>query len=381
MPSDRPLVVAVRADRLGDVSAFPAFARLVERGLYLLGPMGEDDLRAAIEGPAHRAGLLLEPGLVDLLVREVEGEPGALPLLSHALRQTWERREGRTLTVAGYRATGGVRGRVAQSAEAVYERLSPEQRPLLQDLFLRLVVDGGDGAPIRGRVPRRSLVDRRRAEQLIELLVAARLVTSDGDTVELAHEALARAWPRLRGWLDDDVEGQRIFRHLVAAAETWDAMGRPDSELYRGARLAQASAYQQADHPAERDPPRRRPHVDRAAVPRRQPHVGPPGEASHSCAADPRHRSCRAAGGGRRVPRVLAIRQGAGLIGRRRRRRPPRRLPCRSTPTTSSCRSCSPPKPSTSTIPPTPDPVRSQRCRGTRRWSGRRPPSRSPPWP
>ena len=94
-----------------------AFARLVERGLYLLGAMGEDDLRAAIEGPAHQAGLLLEPGLVDLLVREVEGEPGALPLLSHALRQTWERREGRTLTVAGYRATGGIRGAVAQSAE------------------------------------------------------------------------------------------------------------------------------------------------------------------------------------------------------------------------------------------------------------------------
>ena len=110
--------MAVRADRLGDVSRPPGFARLVERGLYLLGPMGEDDLRAAIEGPARQAGLLLEPGLVDLLVREVEGEPGALPLLSHALRQTWERREGRTLTVAGYRATGGIRGAVAQSAEA-----------------------------------------------------------------------------------------------------------------------------------------------------------------------------------------------------------------------------------------------------------------------
>ena len=119
--------------------AHPAFARLVERGLYLLGAMGEADLRAAIEGPARQAGLLLEPGLVDLLVREVEGEPGALPLLSHALRQTWERREGRTLTVAGYRATGGIRGAVAQSAEAVYERVAAEQRPLLRDLLLRLV--------------------------------------------------------------------------------------------------------------------------------------------------------------------------------------------------------------------------------------------------
>jgi hypothetical protein len=83
------LVVALRADRLGDLSAHPGFARLIEPGLYLLGAMGETDLRAAIEGPARQAALLLEPGLVELLVQEVEGEPGALPLLSHAMRQTW----------------------------------------------------------------------------------------------------------------------------------------------------------------------------------------------------------------------------------------------------------------------------------------------------
>ena len=86
-------------------------------------------------------------------------------------------------------------------------------------------------------------------ERLIELLVAARLVTSDDGRVELAHEALARAWPRLRGWLDDDVEGQRILRHLAMAADTWDAMGRPDSELYRGARLAQALEWRDQAQP------------------------------------------------------------------------------------------------------------------------------------
>ncbi len=236
-----PLVVALRADRLADVSAFPAFARLVERGLYLLGAMGEDDLRAAIEGPARQAGLLLEPGLVDLLVREVEGEPGALPLLSHALapdlgaprgahadrrrlpgRRRHPRR-GRPVRRGGVRAASSRNsGRCCRTCCCAWSTPS------------------ADGEPVRVRVPRRSLaIDADRA-QLIEQLVAARLVTSDGDTVELAHEALVRAWPRLRGWLDDDVEGQRIFRHLVAAAETWDAMGRPDSELYRGVRLTQA---------------------------------------------------------------------------------------------------------------------------------------------
>jgi DNA-binding SARP family transcriptional activator/WD40 repeat protein len=235
-----PLVIALRADHLADVSATAAFARLVERGLYLLGAMGEADLRAAIEAPARQAGLLLEPGLVDLLAREVEGEPGALPLLSHALRQTWERREGRTLTVEGYRAGGGIRGAVAKTAEEVYEGLPVERRPLLRDLLLRLVTPSADGEPIRVRAPRRSLAIDADREQLIEQLVSARLVTTDGDSVGVAHEALVRAWPRLSGWLDDDVEGQRVFGHLAAAAEAWDQMGRPDSELYRGVRLTQA---------------------------------------------------------------------------------------------------------------------------------------------
>jgi DNA-binding SARP family transcriptional activator/WD40 repeat protein len=235
-----PLVVTVRADRLGDLAAHADAATLVERGLYLLTPMAEDDLRAAIEGPARQAGLLLEGGLVDLLVRDVEGEPGALPLLSHALRQTWLAREGRSLTVAGYQATGGIRGAVAQTAEQVYEAAPADQRPLLRDLLLRLVVPSPEGEPVRNRVPRRMIEGDDVHERIIELLVAARLVTSDEDAIQIAHEALTRAWPRLRGWLDDDVEGQRILRHLATAADAWDAMGRPESELYRGVRLSKA---------------------------------------------------------------------------------------------------------------------------------------------
>jgi WD40 repeat protein/tetratricopeptide (TPR) repeat protein len=244
-----PIAVTVRADRLAEMSAYPSFVRMVERGLYLLGAMGEDDLRAAIAGPAHQAGLLLEPGLVDLLIREVEGEPGALPLLSHALRGTWERRQGRSLTVDGYQASGGIRGAVAQTAEDVYEGLPPQQRPLLRDLLLRLVTPGPDTDATRCRVARGSVVIDAVHDQLIEQLIAARLVTSDDDVVELAHEALTRAWPRLRGWLDDDVEGQRIFRHLTAHGDAWDRMGRPDSELYRGVRLQQALEWRDRARP------------------------------------------------------------------------------------------------------------------------------------
>lgn len=243
------LVVALRADRMGEVSTFPDMSRLIERGLYLLGAMSEEDLRAAIEGPARQAGLPIEPGLVDLLVREVEGEPGALPLLSHALRETWLRREGRTLTVAGYQASGGIRGAVAQSAEDVYKRVAVDQQGAFRDLLLRLVVPTEEGEPVRSRLPRRLIATDDAREQLIELLVGARLVTSDEGVIVLTHEALTRAWPRLREWLDEDAEGLRIRHHLTVAADAWEKMDRPNSELYRGARLAQATTWRDTAHP------------------------------------------------------------------------------------------------------------------------------------
>ena len=235
-----PLVIAFRADRLGDLAAHADFARLVERGLYLLNPMSTDGLRTAIEGPARQAGLRLEAGLAELLVGEVEGRPGALPHLSHALRQTWECREGSVLTIEGYQSTGGIRNAVAQSAERLYDGLSADQQLMLRDLMLRLVTPGPEGEPVRGPVPRRLLTVDPEHDWLMEQLVGARLVTSDDGVVELAHEALARAWPRLRAWLDEDVEGQQMLRHLSVAADSWATMDRPDSELYRGVRLARA---------------------------------------------------------------------------------------------------------------------------------------------
>jgi WD40 repeat protein/DNA-binding SARP family transcriptional activator len=245
-----PLVLSLRADRVGALAAHPDFARLVENGLYLLGAMGPAQLRRAIEGPAAQAGLRLEPGLVDLLVREAEGSPSALPLLSHVLRQTWRRREGDTLSVAGYTSTGGVREAVAQSAERVYRDLTRSQQHLLRDLMVRLVASGDANEPVRTKVPRRIVAADNEHIAVVEALVGARLLSSDGDSVEIAHESLAVAWPRLRSWLDEDVEGQRILRHLSVAADTWASMGRPDSELYRGVRLGRALEWQARTGPA-----------------------------------------------------------------------------------------------------------------------------------
>jgi len=232
-----PVVMTLRADFVAAVSALPALAGLVQDGLHLLGPMSEAQLRAAITGPATRAGLRLEPGLVDVVLRDVDGQPGALPLLSHALAETWVHRADRMLTVAGYEAGGGVHGAVAATADRVYDRLSPGGRRITRSLLLRLVSLSDAGAPIRHRVRRAELVQDDRYEEVLDALLNARLLTADADSVEITHEALGRAWPRLRTWLDEDREGQRTLRHLAATTAEWERSGRDDAELYQGARL------------------------------------------------------------------------------------------------------------------------------------------------
>ena len=242
-----PVVVTLRADHLGEVTELPELAARVQAGIYLLGAMGEPQLRAAIEGPAAKAGLRLEPGLVDLLVRDVAGEPGALPLLSHALAETYERREGPVLTTAGYRAVGGVHGAVARAADEVVDSLPPEGRKAARDLFMRLVIPTEISDPIRQRVPRADLAIDPTTAGVLDALVASRLVIADQDTVEVAHEAVCRAWPRLRAWLDEDRDGLRLHRHLAQASREWEQSGRDPSELYRGPRLVAALDWTRRD--------------------------------------------------------------------------------------------------------------------------------------
>ncbi len=243
------VVATLRADYLGWLAESPQLSRLAERGLLLLTPLTENELRAAIEEPARLVGLILEPGLVDVLVRDVAGAPGGLPLLSHALAETWEHRDGTVMTVDGYRATGGIQSAVAQSAERLHDSLTPSDRDVLRTVLLRLVTPTPAGEPVVTRVPTRVFAGSTEAPRLIDLLVRSRLVTVAHDTVTIAHESLVRAWPRLRTWLDQDVEGQRILAHLQVTADTWDTLGRPDDELYRAARLAAAREWRTRTHP------------------------------------------------------------------------------------------------------------------------------------
>lgn len=249
-----PVAIGVRADMYGKLMAHPELARAVAANQLPLGAMTADELERAVTEPARLAGLRLEPGLVELAVRDVAGEPGALPLLSHALRATWERRDGRTLTVEAYRATGGVGSAIAQTADSVVASLPAERRQIARSVFLRLTELGDGAAESRRRATIEELVPEgvpvEAVESLLERLADARLVTLGEDTAEVAHEVLIREWPTLRKWLEEDREGLRLHRHLGTAARTWETGSRDPSDLYRGARLTAAAEWAQ-HHRAE----------------------------------------------------------------------------------------------------------------------------------
>ena len=243
------VVVALRADFYGRFAAHPGLAELLGGNQVLVGPMQASELRRAVELPASRVGLRVDTGLADALVDDVEGEPGALPLLSTALLELWQERQDNALTLADYRASGGVHGAVARLAEGTYARVPDERRQLVRAVMLRLVGEDEGDAPVRRRAPLGEL-DLERNQDVADVLATladSRLVTVSEGNVEVAHEALLREWPRLREWIEEDTEGRRLRRHITQAATEWAVAGRDQSELYRGARLAAALDWT-ADH-------------------------------------------------------------------------------------------------------------------------------------
>jgi WD40 repeat protein len=287
------VVIGIRADFYARAAACPELVPYLQDCQVLVGPMDQAGLRAAIEGPAASAGHVVDSGLVEVLLADLglhpsspawaAGEPagqeagpeaaspqpvsaggsyeaGRLPLLAYALQQTWQHREGRRLTVAAYRATGGIDGAVARAAESVYERFDADGRQAARRMLLRLVSIGEGTADTRRRVTVTELTGTPGLTKLSESadasqaaaarvvlteLVQARLLTADTgtdgtDTVEISHEALLSAWPRLREWLSQDRAGQRIHRDLTEAAHAWQAQHREPSHLFGGTRLAVA---------------------------------------------------------------------------------------------------------------------------------------------
>jgi WD40 repeat protein/transcriptional regulator with XRE-family HTH domain len=234
------VILALRADFYGHVAAYPQLAATVVAHQALISPMSPADLRRAIEMPAAATGLLLQPGLAETMLEDLADEPGALPLLSHALFETWKRRRRLMLTVGGYHEAGGVRGAIAQTAERTLQSLPEADRAIARSIFLRLTDVAETSEPTRRRADRSELPARPQTDRVLGVLADARLVTIDERTVTLAHEALIGRWPRLRGWIDADRAGLLTHRRLTDAARQWDTLKRENAALYRGARLVAA---------------------------------------------------------------------------------------------------------------------------------------------
>ncbi|AZQ36276.1 hypothetical protein EJ357_24770 [Streptomyces cyaneochromogenes] len=236
------VLVAVRADFYARCAEHRALADALRGAGLLLGPMTAEELRAAVTGPARAAGCRVERTLTARLVDEVLDEPGGLPMLSHALLETWRRRKSRMLTLSGYEAAGGVRGAIAATAEEAYGDLSPAQARAARQLLLRMV-EPGQGTPDTRRPLSRAELDEwdePDVPMVVERLTRARLLTADEDGVQLAHEALITCWPRLHGWIEEDRERLRHHRMLADAARAWLEHDRDPGALYRGTRLARA---------------------------------------------------------------------------------------------------------------------------------------------
>ena len=250
---DSPVIIGVRADMYGRLASHPELARAVAASQSPPGGNERRGSRAGGGGAGAPGRATARAGLVEIAVRDVAGEPGALPLLSHALRATWDRRDGRTLTVNGYRESGGVGAAVARTADDLLMALPSERRQLMRNTFVRLTEFGDDRVATRRRVRTDELVPDGVSSEVVDTLLKrladARLLTLGEGTAEVAHEVLIREWPTLRLWLDEDRDGIRLHRQLGDAARMWEAGGREPSDLYRGPRLVAATDWVRAHRP------------------------------------------------------------------------------------------------------------------------------------
>ena len=261
------VVIAVRGDFWDRCVAYPELARELQEGPFVVGAMTESDLRLAITGPAEAAGLRIEDTLTDTIVSDLhtaggDDAAGALPLLSQAMLLTWENRDGDRLTARGYGLAGGVSLAVQTSADAVYEALGTEQQALAREILQSMTVASRDGRFTRRPVNRDDLyaghpdTDRSQVDEVLEAFASKRLIVLNDGTAQIAHDALLRAWRKLKGWLEEDQASWILYGQLADDAAAWHEKNDDPSFLYRGTQLAairQATARWSADperHPA-----------------------------------------------------------------------------------------------------------------------------------
>lgn len=257
-PAPALVVLVLRAGFVEHCTAHPALGPALS-DQFIVGPMNIEELREAIEAPARDAGLTVQPSLVTTMLNDLEAvtspgsgattyDPGKLPLLAHALRETWEGRRKRELTVEAYNASGGIKGAVAKKADQVYWRFDADSRRVARILLEHMVAVRADAEDTRRRMTRSALLtevarsDLPTARRVLDDLERERLVTSDQDTVQLAHEALLRHWPALSEWLEEHRDWLRTLQRLTAGAHEWRAGNHHPDLLLRGTQLSAVRA-------------------------------------------------------------------------------------------------------------------------------------------
>jgi serine/threonine protein kinase len=246
------VVLSLRSDFLDRAAEDRAFMASLTEGMHYLMPLGPDGLRQALVRPAEQAGHGFESAeLVSRMVADVALAPGALPLLQFAAARMWDARDRprRLMTAASYLAMGGIAGALAVHADAVLAELSPARRRLAQAVFQRLVTADDTRAIVDLDELSRLSPDPVEVHGLLDLLVGARLLVTNSDdqgagaSVELIHESLISAWPRLREWADAGREEAAFLVQLRQAAQQWEARGYPAGLLWRGEAADEARRY------------------------------------------------------------------------------------------------------------------------------------------
>jgi WD40 repeat protein len=240
------LVLTLRADFYDRPLQYVELGELLRQRTEVVLPLTPAELEQAITRPAASVGVACEPALLTAITAEVNEQPGALPLVQYALTELFERRNGRTLTLAAYQASGGVTGALARRADEIYDSLSATGQAATRQLFLRLITLGEGVEDTRRRVRTSELEALHNSSFIIHnfnLFGRYRLLTFDRDpltrepTVEVAHEALLREWPRLHNWLAVSRNDVRLQRRLAAVAADWVRANQDAGYLLRGGQL------------------------------------------------------------------------------------------------------------------------------------------------
>jgi DNA-binding SARP family transcriptional activator/WD40 repeat protein len=243
------VVVTMRADFFDRPLQYPGFGEVFEAGLVGVTMPDDEQLGLAISEPARSVGVEFDDGLVPQIVQDVSGQPGGLPLLQYALTELFEHRDSNRLTLAAYQQGGGVFGALGRRAEALYQDLDGAGRNAVREALLRMVTVDEGVDDLRRRVRRvelnTSATDDAALTSALQVFGAHRLLTFDrdpvtrGPTVEVAHEALLREWPRMTAWIDEQRDDLVTRKRLDGALNEWRQSGEDASFLPSGGRLAQ----------------------------------------------------------------------------------------------------------------------------------------------